>query len=966
MQRKKLLSVVPHQEVYQNEQIDFTSQSNSSKERQAICPFHDDDKPSLSVNQQTGQWFCHACQEGGTIIEFIKKKYNLSSAMAQDKLISDYNLNDKEEFIKVITSDDKKKDKDKDPPPLPPGLPQRYHKVLIEKAQAKFMELVEKRKWTREVIDDFEIGWDGERYTIPIHDKYGNLINIRRYKIKPQKGEPKMLSFTLGDNKYGGTQIYGWETIKHHTEVIFCEGEPDRLCLESHGFLSFTVTAGVGSWKPEWTHEFKNKVVHIVFDLDPAGRQGAKKMADMFVKAGIHAYIVKLPQSLGSKGDITDYFSSGYSSEDFKKLLTEAEMYEMEKFKEKDTNVYTVQLAEASKAVFKDKKVECQVTVSGKERGPYFFPKTVTATCNMEGGDKCGMCPVANDDGQHEFKFEPNNPDTLELIACSTTQKIGFIKKAIGIPKACNKASIEELEVGNIEDIRVIPAIRFTPEAQEYVARRVFYLGHGIVPNTDHIITGYVLPEPKRQFATILIEKSEPAQSEISSFELDDKMIESLKIFQPEEWDQKSVDNKLSNIYTDLENNIIKGAKQRTEMIKAFDFTFHSVLSFYFQDRLIERGWLQCLIIGDSGQAKSTVAKGLINFWELGELISGESASFAGLVGGLKQTEKQWFIDWGRLALNDRKACIIDEFHGLDDSIIEALSDMRDSGIASITKVETERTWARVRLIMLANPRDRHLLEDYNYGVTAINSVFRKKEDIRRLDFALTVATGEVPLEVINAQHYEDVPHIYTGEKCRNLILWTWSRKPEQIFFEEDATKMILELAQVFAQKFVADIPLVEGADQRLKIARLAVAVACRTFSTKTGKEVIVRTCHVEEACSFLLHCFEKESMAYDSYSRQVMDQNRLLPEDKERLIAEMIAGFKELPLLCDTLLSGRYFHKKTLRDQLGYEGMDIDNLMHFLSANRMVYSTSGGFRKRRKFIKLLKALQKEVKDNGK
>jgi len=42
-------------------------------EGSARCPFHNDCKASLSVNRETGLWFCHACNVGGTAREFAKR-----------------------------------------------------------------------------------------------------------------------------------------------------------------------------------------------------------------------------------------------------------------------------------------------------------------------------------------------------------------------------------------------------------------------------------------------------------------------------------------------------------------------------------------------------------------------------------------------------------------------------------------------------------------------------------------------------------------------------------------------------------------------------------------------------------------------------------------------------------------------------------------------------------------------------
>ena len=39
----------------------------------ALCPFHKDKKPSLSINTQKGLWFCFGCGKGGDIFSFIKE-----------------------------------------------------------------------------------------------------------------------------------------------------------------------------------------------------------------------------------------------------------------------------------------------------------------------------------------------------------------------------------------------------------------------------------------------------------------------------------------------------------------------------------------------------------------------------------------------------------------------------------------------------------------------------------------------------------------------------------------------------------------------------------------------------------------------------------------------------------------------------------------------------------------------------
>lgn len=53
------------------------------REATALCPFHDDRKPSFSVNLKTGAFLCFSCgARGKSIIGFHAKKHNVSFAQA--------------------------------------------------------------------------------------------------------------------------------------------------------------------------------------------------------------------------------------------------------------------------------------------------------------------------------------------------------------------------------------------------------------------------------------------------------------------------------------------------------------------------------------------------------------------------------------------------------------------------------------------------------------------------------------------------------------------------------------------------------------------------------------------------------------------------------------------------------------------------------------------------------------------
>jgi hypothetical protein len=53
----------------------------------ALCPFHPDHNPSLSVNLQSGSYFCFACRaKGGNLIDFVMARYSLDFKAAAQRL----------------------------------------------------------------------------------------------------------------------------------------------------------------------------------------------------------------------------------------------------------------------------------------------------------------------------------------------------------------------------------------------------------------------------------------------------------------------------------------------------------------------------------------------------------------------------------------------------------------------------------------------------------------------------------------------------------------------------------------------------------------------------------------------------------------------------------------------------------------------------------------------------------------
>lgn len=204
---------------------------------------------------------------------------------------------------------------------LDPQLAPAYHRDLPLRIRDY---LRNGRGLSNEVIDSHLLGWNGERITIPIFDREGKLTFFKLAKDpEDHRNGPKMLA-----SRGSHAELYGWEHLPPKSdEIIICEGEFDRLVLESRGFPAVTSTGGAITFLPAWGDALRVfPHVYVCFDRDEAGREGAIRVLRLID----HARVVELPEAVGNGGDVTDYFIRlGSKREDFVALLHAARRPEL-------------------------------------------------------------------------------------------------------------------------------------------------------------------------------------------------------------------------------------------------------------------------------------------------------------------------------------------------------------------------------------------------------------------------------------------------------------------------------------------------------------------------------------------------------------------------------------------------------------------------------------------------------------
>lgn len=946
----RILAEIDNEAFFLNE---LKNVQRRGQEIKAECPFKDmhesqtDNNPSLTVNLAKGVYYCNSCHSKGNIHTMYKLLYGKSNEEAW------FDLGD---GLNIPRPDSTKPTR----PDIEVGLVASYHKALMNLTGPLRDMLRERRGLTDDTIKRFQLGWDGDRVTIPIYDEYNVLVNFRRYKWNSTDDQWKVLNYVDElDNSYGEVRIFGVDRLVDSSidYIVWSEGEMDRIINEQYGFPTACATSGAGTFKPEWVKLFRNKKrVYIAQDNDEAGRNATKKLCEKLYRV-VDVYMIQWPENFPVKGDITDFYTKcGLTADDFQALLDNAIRYVdpsmIEDRVADESEAAEVHLSDSASAELYGKRIRVPVMVSGKDGTPYVCPKVIKATCgDAADGEskKCSSCALALHAGEMTRTLTSIDKDLMKLIKCTDKQQLATIVDMLGVNPRCDRCTIDIQEFMNIEELRLIPKAEanfgFSKE-HEYVVRTGYYVGNNLKTNRRYTMAGYMYSDPLSQYATYMFDKAIPEKDLISDFELSEEVLEQLKVFQVKEG--QTIKDKFDEIHKDLERNVTY-IWERRDVAFATDLIYHTVLNFYFQEQYVKRGWGELLIIGDSGQAKTTLVERLMHHYRLGELHSGESSRRTGLVYNMQQNNKRWFLVWGAFPLNDGGLLTIDELSGLSEDDLAVMSDVRSSGIAKATGVITAETTSRTRAIYISNPRNGRQLNSETYGVNAVLKLMGKAEDVRRLDLAMSVASGDVDPALVNRslRDLPEIPHKYTSDLCNTRVLWAWSRRPENIKISDKATQRILECATEMGAKYSSKVPIVEAADQRIKIARLAVAAACCVFSTTNGEDVIVEPEHVDFVVDFMNSIYCTKSFGYDKLS----EQDRATSDTSEANIQKLRKLFLTLPIMdinemVRILYQLPYFSRMTLEDYTGLSKDDLKMLLKFMTNQHLVDKVKGDYRR--------------------
>lgn len=314
----------------------YLSLEKKGKNYVAICPFHEDNHPSMSISPQRQIFMCFVCHTGGNVFTFLQKYLNISYIEAVKKVaefahidLSDYDLNVEskpvvQEHVALYQ--------------MHQEAQKIYSYYLNTKLGLEAKTYLLKRHFSDELIKEFQIGYAPfdstlymafyklgyqpidmvksglvmesddhhdrfrDRIMFPLYDQQGRIIGFSGRIYKPTQTESKYMNSPESDIFIKGQTLYHYhqcrDAVKKAGFVYLLEGFMDVIAMYKAGIENTVALMGTALTKGHIQALRRlTKKIHLCLDGDQAGKSAMSKMAGELEHAGFKVEIIVLPDN---------------------------------------------------------------------------------------------------------------------------------------------------------------------------------------------------------------------------------------------------------------------------------------------------------------------------------------------------------------------------------------------------------------------------------------------------------------------------------------------------------------------------------------------------------------------------------------------------------------------------------------------------------------------------------------------
>lgn len=318
----------------------------------AVCPFHDDHNPSMSISPEKQIYTCFVCGAHGNVFNFIMDYDNVPFYDALKRVA------DKVGIPLDISFSTKKKEKNvnEDVYSIYDIASKFYHNNLLTKDGIDALDYLEKRGFTDEIIKTFGVGLSTRnsiarllktknfsddvlvnsgiasmsdnglydtfinRIMFPLCDLEGRVVGFSGRVYRPSK-DSKYVNSKESEVFKKGMLLYNYHRAKEECRkkrcVIIVEGFMDVIALHMVGIYNVVASMGTAI-TPEQAKLLKklSNNVLLCFDGDSAGNKATLACSKELNEIGVYPKVIRLPENLDP-----DEFIKKYGVDKFKEYI---------------------------------------------------------------------------------------------------------------------------------------------------------------------------------------------------------------------------------------------------------------------------------------------------------------------------------------------------------------------------------------------------------------------------------------------------------------------------------------------------------------------------------------------------------------------------------------------------------------------------------------------------------------------
>lgn len=806
-------------------------------EVKVLCPFHNDTKPSATVNTEKNLFHCWVCGTGYNEEQFMAEVKHIPVSQAI-KLLSELSVNTNTDwevsFQAELWAD---------------------HEVLEAVRKLGFSDdMIEKMRLGLSYVDSvktlaFPVFYDGA------------IMDVRRYNVLKDDTIPKMTS----NKKAKSGWIVPYDIWKTSTETTYVfEGEKDMFMARQLGLNAITLTGGASAVPNEFClSAFTGRDVVICYDNDEAGKTGMQRVANAIYKVANSVLTLDISQVVKEKGeDFYDYIHK-YEGDVFDFIALEVEPYVPVVV----PKVYT-KINDAMAHNLIKRELTSIVTITSEFVEAYNVPSVIQGTKvkvesdndTMSSGEKRYW--TLDDSNVHEILALVEVDAKLTNVQQKAFELLGISKREGGV----------KLEFRNT---KLVYRCTVTDSDSDGVATPIdLYSFDRLKVGQQYEIKYKFYAHPAKHQRLVAIATETVSTNDSGDFVVEPRLLSQFKT-------EGSIQDRVNHIFQSTRHYVAKHMNFNIWFMS--DLVFNSILDFKYGE--VMRGALDVFILGDTEVGKSETNELLVKLYKFGHFLSLKTSSTVGLIGGSNKVEGSWSNTIGAIPRQHKKLVVLEEFSGAKQDFIKTMTDIRTSNELKLTRASGElHAPCKVRMITISNPINDESgaprnLNSFPNGVIPIMELIKGAEDVRRYDgFLLAPKPEKLFNPFTNQLTSTPIPK----EAYEHKAKWIYTRGVDDVLFDEGVESYIWDKAEYLNSLFECNVPIF-GTTTSKKLARFCVALASLVMNTdSTFTKVIVTTEIVDYMVEFLIANYSSSYFKLDKVKEEWDSYNKVTQKDIE------------------------------------------------------------------------------------